>query len=94
MKLDMPEISSFYGIVIYMYFNEHNPPHFHAIYGEHVAAINIADGTVIEGELPKKALEMVTEWNSIHKDALLKIWETQEFVPLSPLEYRRLYYVS
>ena len=53
----MPVISRFYGIVIRMYFQqpEHNPPHFHAIYGEHVAAINIADGSVIEGELPKKA---------------------------------------
>ena len=83
----MPTISMFYGIIIRMYNNgEHNPPHFHAIYGEHVAAINIADGTIIEGELPKKALEMVLEWNSIHKDALLKIWETQEFIALSPLE--------
>ena len=82
----MPEICRFYGIIITMYLPDHNPPHFHAIYGEHVAAINIADGTIIEGELPKKALEMVLEWNSIHKDALLKIWETQEFVALSPLE--------
>ena len=87
-EIIMPVISRFYGIIIRMYFqqSEHNPPHFHAIYGEHVAAINIADGTIIEGELPKKALEMVLEWNSIHKDALLKIWETQEFVALSPLE--------
>ena len=91
-EIIMPVISRFYGIIIRMYFqqSEHNPPHFHAIYGEHVAAINIADGTIIEGELPKKALEMVLEWNSIHKDALLKIWETQEFVALSPLEYEVL----
>ena len=50
-------------------------------YGEY-----IADGTVLEGELPRKALEMVLEWNDMHKDALLKIWETQEFTTLSPLE--------
>lgn len=87
-ETQMPVISRFYGIIIRMYFqqSEHNPPHFHAIYGEHVAAIDIADGTVIEGELPNKALEMVLEWHSIHKDALLKIWETQEFIALSPLE--------
>lgn len=59
----MPVLSRFYGIVIRMYFqqSEHNPPHFHAIYGDHTAAISIADGTVLEGELPKKALEMVLE---------------------------------
>lgn len=66
--------------------SEHNPPHFHAIYGEHMAAICINDGTILEGELPKKALEMVLEWSAMHKDELLKIWETQEFITLSPLE--------
>ena len=83
----MPVLSRFYGIVIRMYFqqSEHNPPHFHAIYNDSMAAC-IKDGTVLEGELPKKALEMVLEWNNIHKDELLKIWETQEFITLSPLE--------
>lgn len=84
----MPVLSRFYGIIIRMYFqqSEHNPPHFHAIYGEHMAAISIKDGKVLEGFLPSKAMEMVLEWNEIHKDSLLKIWETQEFVELSPLE--------
>lgn len=84
----MPVLSRFYGIVIRMYFqqSEHNPPHFHAIYGEHMAAICINDGTILEGELPKKALEMVLEWSAMHKEELLKIWETQEFITLSPLE--------
>lgn len=84
----MPVLSKFYGIIIRMYFqqSEHNPPHFHAIYGEHMAAINIQDGSILEGELPKKALEMVLEWNDIHKEELLTIWETQEFTALSPLE--------
>lgn len=83
----MPVLSRFYGIVIRMYFqqSEHNPLHFHAIYNDSMAAICIKDGTVLEGELPKKALEMVLEWNNIHKDELLKIWETQEFITLSPL---------
>ena len=71
-----------------MYFlqKEHNPPHIHAIYGDDVAAITISDGKVIEGALHGKALEMVKEWVSLHKEELLLIWETQEFKQLSPLE--------
>lgn len=84
----MPVISRFYGIIIRMYFQqaEHNPPHIHAIYGEHTASIDIKTGEILEGELPKKALEMVREWNAINKTKLLKIWNTQEFVELPPLE--------
>ena len=54
----MPVLSRFYGIVIRMYFqqSEHNPPHFHAIYEEHMAAICINDGVILEGELPKKSI--------------------------------------
>lgn len=84
----MPVLSRFYGIVIRMYFlqKEHNPPHIHAIYGDDMAAITIADGEVLEGALPGKALEMVKEWISLHKDELLTIWETQDFRHLPPLE--------
>ena len=84
----MPVLARFYGIIIRMYFqqSEHNPPHFHAIYGEHMAEINIHNGEILEGYLPKKALEMVQEWNSINKNELLKMWETQEFISLAPLE--------
>lgn len=84
----MPVLSRFYGIIIRMYFlqREHNPPHIHAIYGENVAAITIADGKVLEGDLPAKALEMVREWLSEHREELLSIWETQEFKQIPPLE--------
>ena len=84
----MPVLSRFYGIIIRMYFlqKEHNPPHIHAIYGDDVAAITISDGNVIEGALPCKALEMVKEWVSLHKEELLTMWETQEFKQLSQLE--------
>ena len=84
----MPVLSRFYGIIIRMYFQqaEHNPPHIHAIYGEDMAAVDIQTGEVIEGQLPPKALSMVKEWISIHKAELLKMWETQEFSSLSPLE--------
>ena len=70
----MPVISRFYGIIIKMYFqqSEHNPPHFHAVYGEYMGAFDI------------KAL--VREWAIHHKEDLLKIWDTQEFKKLPPLE--------
>lgn len=65
----MPVLSRFYGITIRMYFlqKEHNPPHIHAIYGDDVAAITISDGTILEGALPGKALEMVREWIALTK---------------------------
>ena len=84
----MPVLSRFYGIVIRMYFlqKEHNPPHIHAIYGDDVAAITIADGAILEDSLPYKALELVREWISINRDELLNIWQTQDFRQLPPLE--------
>lgn len=85
---EMPVLSRFYGIVIRMYFlqKEHNPPHIHAIYGDDMAAITIADGMVLEGALPSKALELVKEWITLNKDELFSIWETQDFKHLPPLE--------
>jgi hypothetical protein len=71
----MPVISTFYGILIYMYWNDHAPPHFHAKYGEFQALINIKDFSLIEGKLPPKALGLVVEWASIHQEELLKNWE-------------------
>ena len=65
---------------------EHNPPHIHAIYGDDMAAITIADGKILEGNLPKKALEMVREWIDLNRAELLRIWETQNFKLLPPLE--------
>jgi hypothetical protein len=58
----MPEISRFLGIVIYMYFNEHNPPHFHAEYNEFKVAISIETLGIMEGKMPSKALSLVIEW--------------------------------
>ena len=66
--------------------SEHLPPHIHALYGEYMSAINISSGEVLEGDLPAKALGLVTEWLDIHKDELVKIWQTQEFKKLPPLE--------
>lgn len=84
----MPVLSRFYGIIIRMYFqqSEHNPPHIHAIYNEYVAAIDINNKVIIEGELPSKALELVMTWIEIHNEELLEIWNTQNFKVIKPLE--------
>jgi hypothetical protein len=70
----MPEISRFLGIVIGMFYSEHGVPHFHAVYGEHEASIEIESGTV-HGELPRRALRLVLEWREMHKAELLENWE-------------------
>lgn len=84
----MPILCQFYGIIIRMYFQqaEHNPPHIHAVYGGDVAEFDIRNGNILEGELPKKATEMVREWIQINRNDLLEIWNTQEFKKLEPLE--------
>ena len=84
----MPIISQFYGIVIRMYFQqaEHNPPHIHVIYNSFLAEISIKTGEILEGELPPKAFALVKEWMEIHKNELQKIWDTQEFKKIKPLE--------
>ncbi len=83
----MPVIARFYGIIIKMYFlaGEHNPPHFHAIYGEYVGVIDLNRLDMIEGDLPRKALFLVQEWAGEHREALQKMWDTQEFIQLPPL---------
>ncbi len=70
----MPEISRFYGITIYVFYNEHEPPHFHVQYGEHEALITIDTLTVIAGRLPPRALGLAMEWASIHQKDLRKVW--------------------
>jgi hypothetical protein len=70
----MPNISYFYGITIRIYFREHPPPHFHALYGEHVAQIDISTGRVIGGELPRRALALVRRWRKLHISELMNDW--------------------
>jgi hypothetical protein len=85
----MPELSRFYGISISMQYNEHNPPHFHVKYGEYRATVTIQDG-IVDGSLPRRALNMVFEWLDIHQDELLDNWQRIENkIPLktiSPLQ--------
>lgn len=70
----MPVISRFYGILIAMYFNDHNPPHLHAKYSGHEALLSF-DGQIIEGELPSRALILVLEWISYHRKELEENWK-------------------
>jgi hypothetical protein len=71
----MPKISEFFGIIISMFYDDHNPPHFHAIYGERKAIFSIADLRMVEGELPSRAISLVLEWALLHRDELAKEWE-------------------
>ncbi|NJO15392.1 MAG: DUF4160 domain-containing protein [Thioploca sp.] len=82
----MPEIVRFYGIIIKLFFGDHPPPHFHAVYGEYNAIFNIETLEMIEGDLPNRAVKMVLEWGSAHQTALLDMWNTQNFRKLPPLQ--------
>lgn len=83
----MPEISRFYGIVVRMYFDEHPPPHFHALYGEYEALININTLGIISGKLPGRALGLVMEWASLHQFELNELWErARRSEPLGKIE--------
>lgn len=85
----MPEISRFLGIIIAMFYKDHAPPHFHAMYGEYVITVEIVSG-VINGRFPKRALRHVLEWFELHKDELSENWQlAEEKKPLkkiAPLE--------
>lgn len=70
----MPQISTFYGIIIFMNFQDHAPAHFHAWYGDYKIIVSIKDG-VVKGEMPGRALRMVLEWLDLHRDELLENWE-------------------
>jgi hypothetical protein len=73
-RKNMPEISKFYGIIIYMYIDDHNPPHFHVWYDDYQAEITIKEG-IVRGEMPRRALRLVFEWLDLHRDELMENWE-------------------
>ena len=85
----MPEISRFYGIVITMFFSEHNPPHFHVRYMEYRALIDIDNGT-ITGSLPRRALKLVYDWLDLHQEELMENWyrmqRGEDFIKIEPLD--------
>jgi hypothetical protein len=83
----MPTICEFFGILIRMYYDDHNPPHFHAYYGDHEAIIAIDTLEVIEGSLPKRAKALTVEWALEHRGELLEDWRLAErHFPLNKIE--------
>ena len=84
----MPEISRFYGIVIFINYNEHDPPHFHARYQENEVSIEIKTG-IVTGKMSKRALRMIFEWSEIYKSELLENWnrarERKSLTKIPPL---------
>lgn len=86
----MPTISRFFGILIKMYFDEHNPPHFHVYYNSYSASIAIETLELQAGKLPKRAYALVLEWASEHRQELMDNWilAQQGLPPVSikPLE--------
>jgi hypothetical protein len=87
--MKMPELSRFLGIVIAMYFKDHNPPHFHVLYNEYDAEIEIKNLAILEGELPPRVLGLALEWAGLHKEELLDDWNliqtTGKFNKIQPL---------
>jgi len=86
----MPRLSQFYGIAIYMYYRDHAPPHFHAIYGADEATFEIASGTMMAGKLPRRARILVQDWLALHRDELREDWDlattSQPLIPIPPLD--------
>jgi hypothetical protein len=70
----MPEISRFLGIKISIYYEEHNPPHFHAKYGNDKAVFTIKELKLIQGKLSPRVKSLVLEWADLHRDELLEDW--------------------
>jgi len=74
----MPAISMFYGIIIYMYFmdnKQHKLPHIHVKYQEHEVIIEIPNGDILEGKIPKSKMKLLKAWVEIHQDELVADWE-------------------
>ena len=71
----MPVVALFHGIRILLYWREHDPPHFHAQYAEHEAQVDIRQGIVITGYLPRRQLRLVLAWAELHADELMQNWE-------------------
>ncbi|HEX9840775.1 MAG TPA: DUF4160 domain-containing protein [Anaerolineales bacterium] len=86
----MPEISRFFGIIITMYFSDHQPPHFHVRYGDFKAQISIDSISILRGNLPPRVFGLVAEWALVHRDELQDNWKLvqNETLPnkIDPLE--------
>ena len=81
----MSEITRFLGIVVFMYFNEHNPPHIHVRYNEFQAVVDIRSFNVLDGHLPARVRGLVEEWMEQHQRELLVMWNSKQFHKVEPL---------
>jgi len=86
----VPEISRFFGIVIAMYYRDHEPPHFHVTYAGHRAAVGIRPVSVLGGSLPPRVFGLVSEWAMRHESDLIADWDRarrgEALIPIAPLE--------
>jgi hypothetical protein len=82
----MPRISEFFGIIVWMYYNDHQPPHFHAVYGDEEVLILIGSGDRFEGQISRRALRLVQEWEELYRAELFANWElARQQRPLNPI---------
>lgn len=82
----MPRITYFFGIVVFMYYDDHNPPHFHASY-EGVEAEFDFDGNLLKGNFSKRAQRLIKEWCDLHGSEIRENWElAQKDKPLNWIE--------
>lgn len=82
----MPEISRFFVNNIYMFFNDHNPPHFKVVHAEFEANILIENGNILNGDLPNSKLKLVQAWAEIHKEELIEMWDSKNFHKIKALQ--------
>lgn len=86
----MPTISMFRGIKIFMNWNDHIPPHFHATYGGKQAIVSIKELEVLEGDIPSKQMKMILGWAAFHQEELMENWELarnkQELFAIEPMK--------
>ena len=86
----MPKVSEFFGIAIYFFYNDHHPPHFHSYYGDAKAMVSIMELGLLQGHLPPRALGLVMEWASLHRQDLLRAWDQAKanapIAPIPPLD--------
>lgn len=83
----MPKISEFFGISIYMYWRDHGPPHFHAVYGGREVVMAIEDLTILAGDLSPRVRGLIVEWATLHQDELRRVWrQARDHEPLDTIE--------
>ncbi|NER97325.1 MAG: DUF4160 domain-containing protein [Symploca sp. SIO1B1] len=86
----MPVVSQFYGILIRMFYNDHVPPHVHAVYGEYELIVTISPITILQGKAPNRVRSMVLEWTALHQQELSDNWnrcrQGEPLLRIEPLE--------